>query len=239
MILQRLPFRAASAAENMAADFLLLKRHPDKAAARFRHYGWRGDCLTFGYAQKIAWVRDQLPPDAARPDLCRRPTGGGLVDHRADWTYALVIPRGHELCEAPAPESYRAVHEAVAATLNTLGHRVVLKPRPDLPSETSAKSAAPSVCFKRPEIFDVVHPASGEKVAGAAQKRAKEGLLFQGSIWKPSVPGTDWDAFAGLFANALASTLAAGLRDVPWPDNDDELAALSEHYASPEWNEAR
>ena len=96
MTLETLPVRTAGAAENMAADFLLLRRHPRPAVARFRHYGWRAPAFTFGYSQRIAFVREQLAAAVAGevrpPELCRRPTGGGVVDHRDDWTYALVIP---------------------------------------------------------------------------------------------------------------------------------------------------
>src|SRR5690606_2012830 len=114
--LEILPSRTAGAAENMAIDFLLLQRHPRPTAPRFRHYGWRSPAFTFGYGQKIAFVREQLPPGEVF-DLCRRPTGGGVVDHRDDWTYALVLPRGHPLEELRATSSYRAVHEALAGAL--------------------------------------------------------------------------------------------------------------------------
>ncbi|MFA5057141.1 MAG: lipoate--protein ligase family protein, partial [Opitutaceae bacterium] len=80
-----LPSRTGGAAENMALDFLLLQRYPPAEAVRFRHYEWRGPAFTFGFGQKIAWVRGQLPPEMSL-DLCRRPTGGGIVDHREDWT---------------------------------------------------------------------------------------------------------------------------------------------------------
>src|SRR5690606_39065461 len=106
MILDVLPERHDSAAGNMAADFLLLQRYPAETHARFRSYGWHRPAFTFGYSQKIAWVREQVAPFAP-VELCRRPTGGGLVDHRQDWTYALVIPRGHALYDARAVESYR------------------------------------------------------------------------------------------------------------------------------------
>src|SRR5690606_26855586 len=83
-----LPNRSDSAAANMATDFLLLQRYPASGHARFRHYGWHRPAVTFGYSQKFAWVRDQLrtlhdnDSDVASVELCRRPTGGGLVDHR-------------------------------------------------------------------------------------------------------------------------------------------------------------
>ncbi|MGH8021640.1 MAG: lipoyl protein ligase domain-containing protein, partial [Opitutaceae bacterium] len=93
--LHLLPARSAVAAENMAIDFLLLKRYPHEDAARLRHYGWRRPAFTFGYSQKIEFVRERLPHgEAGELDLARRPSGGGLVDHREDWTYALVLPRG-------------------------------------------------------------------------------------------------------------------------------------------------
>ncbi len=64
MNLHVLPERTGGAAENMALDFLLLQRYPEASAPRFRHYGWRQPSFTFGYSQKLAWVRGQLPADA-------------------------------------------------------------------------------------------------------------------------------------------------------------------------------
>src|SRR4051812_9558104 len=116
MVLHVLPTRTAGAAENMAVDFLLLQRYPQPIAPRLRHYDWRAPAFTFGYSQKIGFVREQLPADVSF-DLCRRPTGGGVVDHREDWTYALVIPRGHPLEELRATQSYRTIHEAIAESL--------------------------------------------------------------------------------------------------------------------------
>lgn len=260
MSLHHLPTRTGGAAENMAVDFLLLQRYPAAGATRFRHYGWHRPAFTFGYAQKIAFVRAQV---AARSDLegvpvelCRRPTGGGLVDHRFDWTYALVIPRGHPLEALRATESYRLVHESLAAALREQGVPAVTKRTadPDFAAETAedegadrapnprAPMAGAGICFQRAEIHDVVHPDTGRKIAGAAQKRNKHGLLFQGSVWRPEAGGdaTDWDRFE----EALAARLAAGLQleteSVPWPEfNEDELGALIEQYSSSEWREFR
>ncbi len=90
MHLHALPVRTAGAAENMALDFLLLQRYPAPAAVRFRHYEWRTAAFTFGLSQRIDYVRAHLPPGGTF-DLCRRPTGGGVVDHRNDWTYAWKV----------------------------------------------------------------------------------------------------------------------------------------------------
>jgi lipoate-protein ligase A len=242
-----LPTRTAGAAENMSVDFLLLQRYPQPTALRFRHYDWRAAAFTFGYSQKIAWVRSQLPPGETF-DLCRRPTGGGIVDHREDWTYALVIPRGHPLEEVRATESYRAIHEAIAGALCAQGVDAQLKlsadESDDPASRPTAASAKEGVCFQRAEVYDVVLASSGAKIAGAAQKRNKHGLLFQGSISKPTAVrsggAVDWEAFEIEFTTRLAAALRAEAQQTPWPEfNEDEVSGLTEQYSSSEWIEYR
>jgi lipoate-protein ligase A len=238
MNLDILPVRAGGAAENMACDFLLLQRYPRTGVPRFRHYGWHRPAFTFGYSQKISFVRTTLPADGTF-DLCRRPTGGGLVDHRDDWTYALVIPRGHPLEELRATQSYRDVHECLAAALCAQGVAAVTKP---VDSSTPAATGAPAgICFERAEFHDVVHEGSGEKIAGAAQKRNKHGLLFQGSIWRPAAgAGVDWDRFHDDFTTRLTVALGTAAEPTPWPDFlEDEVNGLVEQYSSKEWMEYR
>jgi lipoate-protein ligase A len=242
--LDLLPPRTGGAAENMAMDFLLLQRYPRPGAARFRHYGWHRPAFTFGNALKFSCVRTQWPADG-HFDVCRRPTGGGVVDHRNDWTYALVIPRGHRLEDLRATQSYREIHEALAAALRAQGVAAVTKQTAD-PAEEPA-----GACFQRAEIYDVVHEGSGDKIAGAAQKRNKHGLLFQGSIWRPACDApssadatkgqaVDWEIFGEDFAARIAAALGGEAAATPWPEfAEDELAALVEHYSSSQWNEFR
>jgi lipoate-protein ligase A len=237
MRLDLLPFRLGGAAENMAVDFLLLQRYPDAAAARFRTYGWHRPAFTFGYSQALDFVRTQLPAGES-PDLCRRPTGGGVVDHREDWTYALVIPRGHPLEDMRATKSYREVHEALAASLRAQGVPALTQETRDPAADTPA-----GVCFERAEVHDVIHSGTGAKIAGAAQKRNKRGLLFQGSLWRPAAESggaIDWDRFGEDFTAALAILLGAEAARMPWPEfAEGEVEALTEQYASPEWHAHR
>ncbi len=237
MPLHVLPERMAGAAENMAVDFLLLRRYPQTGHARFRAYGWHRPAFTFGYSQKIAAVRAVLPEAEGPFELCRRATGGGLVDHRQDWTYALVLPRGHPVGEARAVESYRLVHASLARALARAGHAVELKENcePD-----ACATDAPGICFRRAERFDVIHRETGAKVAGAAQKRTKEGLLLQGSVWRPALGAVDTGRLTEDFAAELAALLGLDATPCGWPDfDDDEVAALTEQYGSAEWNEQR
>jgi len=240
MKLDVLPARTGGAAENMAADFMLLQRYPREASARYRHYAWRSPAFTFGYSQKVSFVRSQLPP-AGPFDLCRRPTGGGIVDHRDDWTYCLVIPRGHPLEEARATQSYRAIHEALAGALGDAGVPVALKPVAE-PVAAGDSGGPAGVCFERAEIYDVIHVQSGAKIAGGAQKRNKRGLLFQGSVWRPAAGGDSvgWEKFGEGFVRRLAAALGAEADETPWPDfSEEEMEGLVEQYSSPEWMEFR
>jgi lipoate-protein ligase A len=236
--LEVLPVRVAGAAENMAVDFLLLQRCPRARAPRLRHYGWRGPSFTFGYSQKIDWVRAQLLP-GAHFDLCRRPTGGGIVDHRDDWTYSVVIPRGHPLEEDRAMQSYRAIHECIAESLCRQGVPAALKPTG---APAQGGDSAPGICFQRLEPGDVFQTQTGAKLAGAAQKRNKHGLLFQGSISRAATGPAlvDWEGFLENFAERLGTALGCPAEARRWPELDeDELDGLVEKYSSAEWNEFR
>lgn len=242
MQLHTLPVRTAGAAENMALDFLLLQRYPAPGAARFRHYEWRTQAFTFGLSQAMDYIRANLPPSSRAAegtagdnfDLCRRPTGGGLVDHRNDWTYCLVIPRTHVLFDAPATQAYRDVHAALAAAMQALGEPVALQDKRH-PTEEG-----PTICFERPELYDVLNTVTGQKIAGAAMKRNKNGLLLQGSIEKSRVGPIDWDKFQEHFEAEVGKTLGATVTPTPWPElNENEVEGLVEQYSSPEWMEHR
>ncbi len=226
-----LPTRTADAAGNMAVDFLLLQRYASTDVVRYRHYEWRRPAFTFGYGQTIAFVRDRLPVGEAL-DVTRRATGGGLVDHRDDWTYALVIPRIHPLWDRPGPTIYHAVHEALAEALNACGAEVAL--------QRSEPDTAAGVCFERPEVDDVVRARDGRKVAGAALKRNKRGVLLQGSVSRSLAGPVDWDAIEEHVPQAFSRALGTTLTEPGWPLFDpDEEQALVDQYASSEWIEAR
>jgi lipoate-protein ligase A len=247
MPLHTLPIRTAGAAENMALDFLLLQRYPAPVAARFRHYEWRTAAFTFGLSQTMEYVRANLPselstvasareglPHSVKFDLCRRPTGGGIVDHRNDWTYCLVIPRAHALFDAPATQAYRDIHACLAIAMRALGEPVALQEKRH-PTEEG-----PTICFERPELYDVLNTATRAKIAGAAMKRNKHGLLLQGSIEKSRVGPIDWEKFQELFSAEIACALGAEAVPTPWPElNEDEVSGLVEQYSSVEWMENR
>jgi lipoate-protein ligase A len=169
------------AAFNMALDAALLENVARLGKPVLRFYGWTEPAATFGYFQKFSEVGRATP---LRP-LIRRPTGGGLVPHDADWTYSAIFPPGHEWHLLKAEESYRRIHAWIQRAFAELKTETELAP--------CCKKTLPGQCFIGHEKFDLLW--RGKKIAGAAQRRNKLGLLIQGSVQPPPVPvaRADWE----------------------------------------------
>jgi lipoate-protein ligase A len=226
-----LPRQTADAVANMSADYLLLEHYPRPERIRFRPFGWSGPAYTFGVSQPWAKYRAQVP---AHYPLVRRCTGGGLVSHLDDWTFALVIPAGHPLYAADAMASYAAVHEALATALQAQGQPVKLAPAPS--GERPFQS--PDACAQRAEPNDLVRSDDGRKVAGAAQKRTRSGLLLEGYVWRPFLTDCDWTRFERDFTAALGAKLGSLPASVTEPvyDQLDHETSWA-RFNSREWNE--
>lgn len=168
------------AAFNMALDEALLEAMPRLGKPVLRFYGWTEAAASFGYFQKYAEVERAT---LLRP-LVRRPTAGGIVPHDADWTYSLIFPATHPWHGFKAFESYRRVHEWLQAAFVKLGVETELAP--------CCRKTAPGQCFVGHEKSDLLW--QGRKIAGAAQRRTKIGLLIQGSVQPPplDLAKADW-----------------------------------------------
>ena len=101
---------------NMALDEALLESVSRLGRPVLRFYGWTEPAATFGYFQKFSGVERAT---LLRP-LIRRPTGGGIVPHDADWTYSLAFPPGHEWHSLKAEESYHRVHKWIQSAFTKL-----------------------------------------------------------------------------------------------------------------------
>lgn len=169
------------AAFNMALDEAMLEAMPRLLQPILRFYGWTEPAASFGYFQHYADVERVT---MLRP-LVRRPTGGGLVPHDADWTYSLAFPTGHDWYSLRATESYERVHEWIQAAFAKLEVATELAP--------CCRKSEPGQCFIGYEKSDVLW--HGKKIAGAAQRRNKLGLLIQGSVQPPPIglKRDDWE----------------------------------------------
>jgi len=202
----------------MAADQLLLETVSDLPILRF--YYWDRPSVSIGYFESLANARAIFNDD--KLDHIRRWTGGGIVDHRIDLTYTLAIPRTHPWATLRGAESYRIIHEAVAAALNETGTNCKLI------SENSGNGSA--ACFANPVAYDIVTPA-GDKLAGAGQKRTRHGLLHQGSV----IGITDKSGWQASFTRLLAESVIPWTPEVSFFNAVNELAAS--RYGTQEWIE--
>lgn len=214
---------------NMAWDEVRLRLARDAGYPLLRFYGWSELAATFGRFQKFAEVRDWT---RIRP-LLRRPTGGGLVLHGDDWTYSLVFPFGDAWHGLRAQESYLRLHQWIQRALRNLGFAADLAPAQEVLLGKAGR------CFAGAEANDLVF--SGRKIAGAAQKRDRSGLLIQGSVQPPptAIVRADWE---NALLEAATEMWNVEWRPFPEPSTDlvcqaEELAA--EKYAGPEYTQLR
>ena len=185
-----------SAAMNMAIDEALLET---AVVPTIRFYRWRSPALSFGYFGRFSDVAIY----AAERDLVRRWTGGGIVFHGDDLTYSIVIPASDPVFDKSSISIYENIHRALADALNEVGERAVVAGGVDPGGIALRKHAAVSAsgcnCFANPVPADVM--MGGRKIAGAAQRRTRRGLLQQGSI-QGIIMKTD---LAQKFARALSA----------------------------------
>ena len=189
----------------MALDEALLENVSRLGKPVLRFYGWTEPAATFGYFQRFAEVERAT---LLRP-LIRRPTGGGIVPHDSDWTYSFVVPPNHEWHLLKAEESYRRIHEWIQSAFANLKIETELAPcckkavqvgrsrgdetHSEKISQRLLASSPTSQCFAGHEKFDLLW--HGKKIAGAAQRRNKSGLLIQGSVQPPpiSIARAGWE----------------------------------------------
>ena len=210
---------AAPAALNMAVDETLLLHVSQLNQPVLRFYSWSEPAASFGYFQRCAEVSRAT---SLRP-LVRRPTGGGIVPHDNDWTYSLVFPPSHPWYALKAIESYRRIHDWVRAAFEQMGTAAALAPRrgttPALPEGVVSASAA-GQCFSNAEPFDVL--LQDRKIAGAAQRRTRDGLLIQGSIQPPA--GLARGTWETALCDRAAKQWQVHWCHWPWPANLEQSA---------------
>jgi lipoate-protein ligase A len=180
-----------SAAMNMAIDEALLE---SAAAPSIRFYRWESPALSFGYFGRFADIADK----ASERDLVRRWTGGGIVFHGEDLTYSVVIPAGDPVFGKSSMSIYENVHRALGKALLEAGQRATVAGVDDPGSRMNA-AGYNGLCFANPVRADVT--IDGRKVAGAAQRRTRAGLLQQGSVQYVDLA----NGLAERFAQALSA----------------------------------
>jgi len=196
------------AAMNMAIDEALLEH---AAVPSIRFYQWHSSALSFGYFGKFADVADY----SFERDLVRRWTGGGVVFHGDDLTYSIVIPASDTVFALSSLALYEKIHRALCEAMATNGRAAELATVGALCERQSRINSAVidrryRYCFANPVRADVM--VDDCKVAGAAQRRTRLGLLQQGSIQGVDLGNGLADRFAkALSANCIERKINEGI----------------------------
>lgn len=173
----------ANALENMTRDAKFLEELDATSSTPILHlYDWEAPSATYGHfidptahLSQEAFVGNHL-------QLAKRPTGGGLIFHVADWAFSLLVPAGHETYSVNTLENYAFVNRLVIRVISRLIGRTgelglnletAVQPKPK-------DDHSRHFCMAKPTKYDVM--LDGKKVAGGAQRRTKSGFLHQGTI---------------------------------------------------------
>jgi|JI9StandDraft_1071089.scaffolds.fasta_scaffold18532_2 lipoate-protein ligase A len=163
------------AKENMQIDEDLLTHLKEGEEPILHFYDWIEPAITYGYFV----TPETLVKKIGGVDFARRPTGGGILFHIWDFAFSILIPAHHEGYSPDVLKNYCYINERlIIALTNFLEGKLsfgLLKEDPVAPFEN-----AKHFCFAKPTIYDVM--CEGKKIAGAAQRRKKNGYLHQGSI---------------------------------------------------------
>lgn len=216
LILWRDPI-ARRGIEAMAADEALLEWGDQSV---LRAYKWGVPTITYGYFDLESTARDLFQSDHLQ--FVRRWTGGGIVDHRNDIPFTLALHR-HDPERATSASLYRWIHGALTIVLRECGVPAILLDQ-DAPNGGRA-------CFASPVASDIIL-SDGTKLAGGGQRRARNGVLHQGSIQNCQLP-EGWDE---ALARRLCDELIIIDDEEPFEGFQQRVEELlSSKYDLPSW----
>lgn len=168
-----------SGAENMAIDEALLRSFdPATSLPVLRLYGWEPAALSLGRFQKGNEVLDLERCRQDHVPIVRRITGGGVIYHADELTYAIVCAPEQIPPASSVKDSFRVLTGFLKAFYHGLGLDACYAV--DAAPAGSRLGDRTAFCFAGRESFDIL--VGGAKIGGNAQRRQK-GLIFQhGSI---------------------------------------------------------
>jgi lipoate-protein ligase A len=201
---------------NMAIDEVLLGT---ARSAILRFYRWSAPSVSFGYFVSFAEAYEI----ARNRATVRRWTGGGIVPHGEDLTYSIMIGSRDDAFALASKIIYQRVHLALGSALREIGIVSGL-----VQTERTKISGA---CFANPVVSDVIE--NGRKIAGAAQRKTRGGLLHQGSIQRENLD----ERFRNAFARLLGDRIIAGSIGTDVLRAAGELASTK--YATVDWLQRR
>lgn len=160
---------------NMAVDdFLFQKAGREAPLTILRFYRWLRPTISLGCSQKIDEVIDVAACRQHQVDVVRRPTGGKVVLHHHEITYA-VSSSDDKLFTGMLRESYRLISQALVRGLELMGLSASMAA-----FSPPAYQKGAMACFAFPARDEI--EVKGKKIIGSAQKRSGRVFLQHGSI---------------------------------------------------------
>ena len=175
--LEVIPFEIHSPRRNMEIDIKLTEESFRGDKFFLRWYGWNCLCLSFGYSQKGLYSTYEV-------DIPKvlRPTGGGILLHGWDISYAFTTPPN--VFKSPL-QLYRFVSEIFVKTFRELGIEVSFS------RNKKGEYRRRGLCQLFPTFGEVTY--KGKKLVASAVREFKKGnYLIHGSIYvayNPSLAG--------------------------------------------------
>lgn len=165
-----------TAEKNMKMDEEFLESLENDPILHF--YDWSSPSITHGYfidSSKFLYM-DALKKEGI--EIARRPTGGGIVFHLWDLAFSFLLPSSHPNFSIHALVNYQFVHKIVLKALKCFfnTYDISLTPVDFSVQSTNLRN----FCMARPTKYDLI--IDGKKIAGAAQRKKRQGYLHQGTI---------------------------------------------------------
>jgi len=144
-----------------------------------RIFQWRQPTISLGCHQPASIPQALGPASVQGTAVVRRPTAGGAVWHTRDVSYALAC--NHSALQGhPGRTLYRCFHAALGCALAS--HRG--RWRYTVSRRGAGTAPQSAICFQQLLAGDLMRGRT--KVAGAAQRRWRDGLLQQGTVIEPT-----------------------------------------------------
>jgi lipoate-protein ligase A len=164
---------------NMAIDEALLDAFdPERSTPVLRLYGWNPPALSFGRFQDVGKVLDLERCRADSVTVVQRITGGGVIYHADELTYAIVCAPKHLPGETTIKESYRFLTGFLLTFYRELGLPAAYAA--DVPEDMARLGTRTPFCFAGRESYDIL--IEGRKIGGNAQRRLRNAVFQHGSI---------------------------------------------------------
>jgi lipoate-protein ligase A len=142
---------------------------------RIQFYDWEGPAFTYGIttSKESIFTREVLPSGI---EFAQRPTGGGVIYHERDIAFGISYSKVAPLADHPVVESYHLLHRLIIEAL-------------ELDGATLVKESDPNplrCCQSDHTIYDTL--LNGRKVIGSAQRRGKQRIIHQVSLFIAPLP---------------------------------------------------